>query len=189
MRSHQILTPSGIPAHPPCSPTHANTAPLHPEYAPKTCAHAVCFDITYPNAFRMEMLIGTPIVTNTPTPSPTFAPCAVAAPTNGALGTCASSLAAGASCQFSCNNGYGVSGPTSCSSSTGLLAAATCRTGVWTTRKAVPAMSYMPAQGAGAYDTFMYTYIAGPGSMLNRGEFYKYASTADTWTTGGTNPP
>ncbi len=132
------------------------------------------------------MLIGTPIVTNTPTFAPTLAPCAVAAPTNGALGTCASSLAAGASCQFSCNNGYGVSGPTSCSA-TGVLAAATCRTGAWISRNAVPAQSYMPAQGAGAYDTLMYAYIAGPQSSpvtSNRGEFYKYASTADTWTTG-----
>ena len=146
------------------------------------------------NQQRMEMLIGTPIVTNTPTASPTYAPCAVAAPTNGALGTCTSSLAAGDSCQFSCSDGYGVSGPTSCSATTGLLAAATCRTGAWISRNAVPAQSYMPAQGAGTYDTFMYTYIAGPQSLpspalANRGEFYKYASTADIWTTGGTNPP
>ena len=137
------------------------------------------------NQQRMEMLIGTPIVTSAPTFAPTLAPCAVAAPTNGALGTCASSLAAGASCQFSCNNGYGVSGPTSCSA-TGVLAAATCRTGAWISRNAVPAQSYMPAQGAGAYDTLMYAYIAGPQSPMpaNRGEFYKYSSTADTWTTG-----
>jgi hypothetical protein len=124
------------------------------------------------NVNRMEMLIG---------------PCAVAAPTNGALGTCASSLAAGASCQSSCSDGYGVSGRTSCSARTGLLAAATCRTGAWISRNAVPAQSYMPAQGAGAYDTFVYTYIAGPQSFAvpaNRGEFYKYASMADTWTTG-----
>jgi hypothetical protein len=77
-----------------------------------------------------------------------------------------------------------------------VLAAATCATGAWISRNAVPAQSYMPAQGAGTYGTFMYTYIAGPGwpagpllpVPLNRGEFYKYASTADTWTTGGTNP-
>ncbi len=141
------------------------------------------------NQQRMEMLIGTPIVTSAPTFAPTLAPCAVTAPTNGALGTCTGSLALGGTCQFSCNDGYGVSGPTSCSA-TGVLAAATCRTGAWTTRKAVPAMSYMPAQGAGTYDTFMYTYIAGGlPSPANRGEFYKYASTADIWTTGGTKPP
>jgi hypothetical protein len=42
----------------------------------------------------------------------------------------------------------------------------------------------------GTYDTFMYTYIAGAKvtNPANRGEFYKYASTADIWTTGGTNP-
>jgi hypothetical protein len=137
------------------------------------------------NVKRMEMLIGTPIVTSAPTFAPTIGPCAVAAPTNGALGTCASSLAAGDSCQFSCSDGYGVSGPTSCSATTGLLAAAMCRTGAWISRNAVPAQSYMPAQGAGTYDTFMYTYIAGKyTNPANRGEFYKYASTADTWTTG-----
>ena len=146
----------------------------------------------YPNTAnvnRMEMLIGTPIVTNAPTFAPTIGPCAVTAPTNGALGTCTSSLAPGGTCQFSCNDGYLASGPTSCSA-TMVLAAATCITGVWTTRKAVPAMSYMPAQGAGTYDTFMYTYIAttSPTLPANRGQFYKYASTADTWTTGGTKP-
>jgi hypothetical protein len=80
-----------------------------------------------------------------------------------------------------------VSGPTSCSSSTGLLAAATCTTAVWISRNAVPQQSYMPAQGAGTYDTFMYTYIAGPQLPMpaNRGEFYKYSSAADTWTSGG----
>jgi hypothetical protein len=115
----------------------------------------------------------------------------VTAPTNGVLGTCTSSIAAGTTCQFSCNAGYGVSGPTSCSAA-GALTAATCTTAVWISRNAVPAQSYMPAQGAGTYDTFMYTYIAGAKALpipANRGEFYKYASSADTWTTGGTNPP
>jgi hypothetical protein len=109
----------------------------------------------------------------------------VTAPTNGALGTCTSSLALGGTCQFSCNDGYGVSGPTSCSA-TGVLAAATCMTGSWTTRQAVPAMSYWPLQGAGTHDTFMYAYIAGAKSPLpaNRGELYKYSSTTDVWTSG-----
>jgi hypothetical protein len=142
------------------------------------------------NNVKMEMLIGTPIITSAPTFAPTIGPCVVTAPTNGALGTCTSSLAPGGTCQFSCNDGYLASGPTSCSA-TMVLAAATCITGVWTTRKAVPAMSYMPAQGAGTYGTFMYTYVAGAQSPMpaNRGEFYKYASTADAWTTGGTKPP
>jgi hypothetical protein len=158
----------------------------------KNLFYAGSYYLTPPNtnAFRLEMLVGTPVITNAPTPSPTYGPCAVTAPTNGALGTCTSSLALGATCQFTCSAGYGVSGPTSCSA-TMVLAAATCRTGVWTTRKAVPAQSYMPAQGAGTYDTFMYTYIATTSTTLpaNRGHFYKYASSADTWTTGGTNPP
>ncbi len=135
----------------------------------------------------LEVYYGSAVAaTASPTPSPTYAPCTgVTAPTNGALGTCTGSLALGGTCQFSCNDGYLVSGPTSCSA-TMVLAAATCMTGVWTTRKAVPAQSYMPAQGAGTYDTFMYTYIATASTTLmpNRGHFYKYASTADTWTTG-----
>jgi hypothetical protein len=127
----------------------------------------------------------TPAPTSSPTRSPTYGPCAVTAPTNGALGTCTSSLALGGTCQFSCSDGYGVSGPTSCSA-TMVLAAATCMTGAWTTRKAVPAMSYRPLQGAGTHDTFMYAYIAGAKSPLpaNRGELYKYSSTIDVWTSG-----
>ena len=138
------------------------------------------------NTYRMEMLVGTPSITNAPTVSPTVGPCTVTAPTNGALGTCTSSLAPGGTCQFTCNDGYGVSGPTSCSAAS-VLSAATCTTAVWISRNAVPAQSYTPAQGAGTYDTFMYTYIAGPQLPMpaNRGEFYKYASAADTWTTGG----
>ena len=46
------------------------------------------------------------------------------APTNGGVGTCTSSLAHGATCQPTCNNGYTVSGTSSCS--TGTLTAATC---------------------------------------------------------------
>jgi hypothetical protein len=128
----------------------------------------------------------TPAPTLSPTPAPTYAPCAVTAPTNGALGTCTSSLALGGTCQVTCNDGYGVSGPTKCSA-TGVLTAATCMTGGWTTRKAVPAMSYWPLQGAGTYGTLMYAYIAGakfPPSPANRGEIYKYASTTDAWTSG-----
>jgi hypothetical protein len=128
----------------------------------------------------------TPAPTSSPTRSPTYGPCAVTAPTNGALGTCTSSLALGGTCQFSCSDGYGVSGPTSCSA-TMVLAAATCTTGAWTTRKAVPAMSYWPLQGAGTHDTFMYAYIAGAKGLpspANRGEFFKYSSTIDVWTSG-----
>ncbi len=132
-----------------------------------------------------ERIDGVAVVTYAPTRSPTYAPCAVTAPTNGNLGSCTSALALGSSCQPTCNTGYGVSGPTDCSA-TGVLAAATCMTGSWTTRQAVPAMSYWPLQGAGTYDTLMYAYIAGAKVPLpaDRGEFYKYASTTDAWTSG-----
>ena len=52
-------------------------------------------------------------------------PCdASAAPTNGAVGTCTSTLASGSTCQPSCNAGYTVSGTSSCT--LGALTAATC---------------------------------------------------------------
>ena len=52
-------------------------------------------------------------------------PCdASAPPTNGAAGTCTSSLASGTSCQPECNDGYFVSGPSSCLA--GELTAASC---------------------------------------------------------------
>ena len=41
-------------------------------------------------------------------------PCKLTAPTNGALGTCASSLTSGSSCTPSCNSGYTVYGSYSC---------------------------------------------------------------------------
>jgi hypothetical protein len=51
--------------------------------------------------------------------------CAVPAPANGTLGTCTSPLQSGASCQFTCNSGYNLSGAaTTCSY--GQLTAQTC---------------------------------------------------------------
>ena len=50
---------------------------------------------------------------------------ASAAPANGDVGTCTSAMAAGSTCQPTCNSGYQVSGVTSCSSD-GTLTAATC---------------------------------------------------------------
>ena len=51
--------------------------------------------------------------------------CSVSAPTNGFLGTCPTTLASGASCQFTCASGYNINGPvTSCSN--GVLTAQTC---------------------------------------------------------------
>ena len=49
---------------------------------------------------------------------------AITAPTNGALGTCTSSLASGSTCLPTCNTGYTVSGSSSCL--LGVLTAATC---------------------------------------------------------------
>ena len=55
----------------------------------------------------------------------TLATCdASAAPTNGAVGTCTSTLASGSTCQPTCNAGYTVSGTSSCT--LGALTAATC---------------------------------------------------------------
>ena len=55
----------------------------------------------------------------------TLATCdASAAPTNGAVGTCTSTLASGSTCQPTCNTGYTVSGTSSCT--LGALTAATC---------------------------------------------------------------
>ena len=52
-------------------------------------------------------------------------PCdASAAPANGGVGDCPSSLAPGSTCQPVCDSGYSPSGPTSCA--TGVLTAATC---------------------------------------------------------------
>lgn len=53
-------------------------------------------------------------------------PCdASAAPSQGSVGDCTSSLASGSTCQPECNTGYKVSGPSSCSD--GSLTAATCQ--------------------------------------------------------------
>mmetsp|Transcript_6441 Transcript_6441/g.25791 ORF Transcript_6441/g.25791 Transcript_6441/m.25791 type:complete len:1211 (-) Transcript_6441:2827-6459(-) len=46
------------------------------------------------------------------------------APANGGVGDCTSSLASGSTCQPTCNSGYTVSGPSSCTA--GTLTAATC---------------------------------------------------------------
>jgi hypothetical protein len=55
----------------------------------------------------------------------TLATCdASAAPTNGAIGTCTSTLASGSTCQPTCNEGYTVSGTSSCYN--GAVTAATC---------------------------------------------------------------
>jgi hypothetical protein len=123
-----------------------------------------------------------------------IAPCTgVTAPTNGALGTCTSSLAAGATCQFTCNDGYGASGPTSCySSSTGVLTAATCAMNVWFSRNALPAVSLVPLQGALSFGTRMYTVAnppVGPVGVGASGDFHVYDSTSDLWATGNPPPP
>ena len=57
---------------------------------------------------------------------------ASSAPANGGVGDCTSALAAGTTCQPTCNSGYTVSGTSSCSTD-GTLTAATCTcNAVWT---------------------------------------------------------
>ncbi len=127
--------------------------------------------------------------TASPTLAPTFAPCAVTAPTNGALGTCASSLAQGATCQFTCSAGYGVSGPTSCSSSTGLLAAATCTfEEAWTTVRAVPSKMTNVGQACAVVGSLLYTYTTNFPSTPQTTAFQKYAAAIDVWTSGAAFP-
>jgi hypothetical protein len=53
------------------------------------------------------------------------APCTITAPANGGLGDCPASLASGASCTIECNEGYAVTGTTSCSAGTPTIA--TCK--------------------------------------------------------------
>jgi hypothetical protein len=106
----------------------------------------------------------------------TAPPCTgVTAPTNGALGTCTSSLVAGASCQFTCNDGYVASGPTSCHFFTGALTAATCATNVWQSRNAVPKTSFYPLQSSVSYGTLLYTNTV--PAIGASGDFHVYGST------------
>jgi hypothetical protein len=51
--------------------------------------------------------------------------CAIAAPTNGSLGACTNSLGLGGACTYDCDDGYTVSGMTTCST-TGNVSLATC---------------------------------------------------------------
>jgi hypothetical protein len=126
---------------------------------------------------------GTTLTAATCTP-----PCTgVAAPTNGALGTCTSTLAAGSTCQFTCNDGYVASGTTSCAAGGTTLTAATCATNVWQSRNALPAVSLVPLQGALSFGTEMYTAInppVGPLGIGASGNFHNYDSTTDLWATG-----
>merc|ERR1711871_1814723 len=63
---------------------------------------------------------------------------ASAAPTNGAVGDCTSTLAAGASCTPTCNTGYTRSGQTTCGFGGVLSATATCAASSTTTTTAAP---------------------------------------------------
>merc|ERR1711968_157022 len=61
-------------------------------------------------------------------------------PTNGTKGDCTNALAAGASCQPTCNTGYTVTGPSTCGFKGVLSATATCAaTSTTTTRKVASA--------------------------------------------------
>ena len=143
------------------------------------------------NQQRMEMLIGTPIITSAPTFAPTIPPCSVTAPTNGALGTCSSTLAAGSSCQPSCNDGFGyvvnnggsVAGATTCSATgTTLTQTTTCTILVWQSRNSVPKPSFYPLQSSVSYGTLLYTNTV--PAIGASGDFHVYGSTTDLWVTG-----
>ena len=141
------------------------------------------------NAYRMEMLVGMLSITNAPTVSPTVGPCAVTAPTNGALGTCTSSLGEGTTCQFTCSAGYTATGATSCSA-VGVLTAATCAE-PWTTKKAMP-LSGMEDVGqscagvTSATGSFYYQYRGNSpfGPYPATADMMKYTTATDAWSLG-----
>lgn len=82
--------------------------------------------------------------------------CAVTAPTNGALGTCPSSLSSGSSCQLSCNAGFTLTGSaTSCTD--GSLTAQTC------------VQSVLPGYGNSDLWLFISDQTAGTTLALNMG--------------------
>jgi hypothetical protein len=122
-------------------------------------------------------------VATTPAPmsAPTIGPCAVAAPTNGNLGSCTSALAAGAQCQPTCNPGYGVSGPMDCSATGVLTSASVCGTKQWASRNGLPTSSINSGQSCAAVGSLLYVYT--------QPAFQKYAAATDAWETGACRVP
>ena len=145
----------------------------------------------YNNNKANERAALSPFVSQAPTFSPTYTPCSVTAPTNGALGTCSSTLAAGSSCQPSCNDGFGyvvnnggsVAGATTCSAAgTTLTQTTTCTILVWQSRNSVPTASFYPLQSSVSYGTLLYTNTV--PAIGASGDFHVYGSTTDLWVTG-----
>ena len=128
-----------------------------------------------------ERIDGVAVVTYAPTRSPTYAPCAVTAPTNGDLGSCTSALAAGAQCQPTCNTGYGVSGPMDCSAAGVLTSASVCETKQWASRNGLPTSSINSGQSCAAVGGLLYAYT--------QPAFQKYAAATDAWETGACRVP
>ncbi len=111
-------------------------------------------------------------------------PCTgVTAPTNGALGTCTSPLAAGATCQPTCNPGYGVFGATRCSSTgtTPSSVSACIPLGSWATSNSLPTSSINAGQSCAAVGALLYVYT--------QPAFQQYAAATDAWTQGARAVP
>lgn len=149
--------------------------------APNTATTSQLLEIFYGSDIP-STLAPTPTPTLTPTPAPTYTPCAVTAPTNGALGTCSSTLAAGSSCEPTCNAGYDTGGVRMTCSATGttLSSTTTCGNNLWATRNSLPTSSINSGQCSAVVGSLLYVYSYSPPAQA----FHKYASTSDTWTTG-----
>ena len=106
---------------------------------------------------------------------------ASAAPANGLVGTCTSTLAAGSTCQPSCNSGYSVSGLSTCSAA-GALTLATCAR-YWVTRNAMPMTVMRGDQNVGTDGQCLYVAANAP-SAVPAGvlDCLKYTVATDTWT-------
>jgi hypothetical protein len=99
------------------------------------------------------------------------------APTNGDLGTCTSSLALGAACMPTCNSGYILETPTSCSAS-GILTTGTCQSlPAWVSRNSMPTARYQLAVAT----TGNLIYTLGGLPYLTTLEVY--TPTTDLWST------
>ena len=107
------------------SGTTTATPTATPTSAPTAAPTATPLSIPTANPTSVPTDTPTDTPTSAPTAVPTYSPCdASAAPANGAVGDCTSSLASGSTCQPTCNTAYTVSGPSSCNSMQ--LTAATC---------------------------------------------------------------
>ncbi len=98
------------------------------------------------------------------------------APTNGLVGTCTSSVAAGSSCTPSCNSGYALLTETLCSS-TGVLAPGMCLIPQWLSKNSMPTPRYHLAVATSSnlvYTLGGYPYVTA---------LEVYTPTTDSWAT------